>query len=355
MITTTAAGRTWHYSHNLGRHTAEHNESKFGRTGGYSFPMDVAAAGNDILFVVSRGWGHQMVRAFGYDLYLRVSKTTIDEDHIGDFARGGFTWPVGIAVSKTDGRVFVSDEYECTISGFDPDGVMTFPENNPDGEYIDRWGTQGSEPGMLNGPTGIAFDANDDLYVVDSLNNRVQAFTRNGEFLRAWGSAGSSEGEFNRPWGITVDREGAVYVADWGNHRVQKFGPDGEYLMTFGSQNGAGSSLNHPAGVAVDSDGDVYVTDWGNRRVQIYEPDGEALAPLYGDMHDLSKAAQYVLARDPDTIKRLNGRETPFKYLSKFSRPIGIDVDERDHIFITDAFSRIVVYRKDRDYQEPPL
>ena len=54
MITTTAAGRTWHYSHNLGRQTAEHNQSKFGRTGGYCYPMDVAYAGNDILFVISR-------------------------------------------------------------------------------------------------------------------------------------------------------------------------------------------------------------------------------------------------------------------------------------------------------------
>ena len=164
-----------------------------------------------------------------------------------------------------------------------------------------------------------------------------------------------AEGEFNRPWGITIDREGAVYVADWGNHRVQKFGPDGEYLMTFGSQNGSGSSLNHPAGVAVDSDGDVYVTDWGNRRVQIYEPDGEVLAGLYGDMRDHSKAAQYVLARDPDTIKRMNRDDAPFKYLNKFSRPVGIDIDEHDRIFVTDALSRVVVYNKDRDYQEPPL
>ena len=207
MITTTAAGRTWHYSHNLGRQTAEHNQSKFGRTGGYCYPMDVAAAGNDILFVLSRGYGFENV-ARGFDIYLRIGKTTIDEDHIGDFARAGFTWPVGIAVSKSDGSVFASDEYECTISAFDPDGIQTFPEYDPDGEYFDRWGTKGSEPGMLNGPAGIAFDANDDLYVVDSMNNRVQAFTRTGEFLKTWGRPGVSEGEFNRPWGITIDRRG---------------------------------------------------------------------------------------------------------------------------------------------------
>ena len=231
MITTTAAGRTWHYSHNLGRQTAEHNQSKFGRTGGYCFPMDVAAAGNDIIFVISRGYGFDNL-ARGFDIYRRIGKTTIDEDHIGDFARAGFTWPVGIAISKSDGSVFASDEYECTISAFDPDGIQTFPEYDPDGEHFDRWGTKGSKPGMLNGPAGIAFDTNDDLHVVDSLNNRVQAFTKKGDFLKTWGSAGAFEGEFDRPWGITIDREGAVYVADWGNHRVQKFGSDGEHLMT---------------------------------------------------------------------------------------------------------------------------
>ena len=355
MKTTTAAGRTWHYSHSLGRHTAEHNQSRFGRTGGYSFPVDVAAAGDDILFVISRGWGHQVIANFGYDIYIRVSKTTIDEDHIGDFARGAFTWPAGIAVSGTEGSVFVSDEHECTISKFDPDGVVVFPDRDAGGEHIDQWGTKGSDPGMLNGPTGMAFDANDDLYIVDSMNNRVQAFTKNGDYLKAWGASGSAEGEFNRPWGITIDDEGAVYVADWGNHRVQKFGPDGEYLMTFGSQNGSATSLNHPSGVAVDSDGDVYVTDWGNRRVQIYEPDGEVLTALYGDMRDLSKAGKYLLERDSESIKTINRYDAPLEYAHRFSRPVGIDIDEHDRIFITDALSRIVVYNKDSDYQEPPL
>ena len=355
MITTTAAGRTWHYSHNLGRQTAEHNQSKFGRTGGYCFPMDVAAAGNDILFVISRGYGFDNL-ARGFDIYRRIGKTTIDEDHIGDFARGGFTWPVGIAISKSDGSVFASDEYECTISAFDPDGIQTFPEYDPDGEHFDRWGREGFRAGYAERTRGgIAFDANDELHVVDSLNNRVQAFTKSGDFLKTWGRQGTSEGEFNRPWGITIDREGAVYVADWGNHRVQKFGPDGEYLMAFGSRNGSGSSLSHPSGVAVDSDGDVYVTDWGNRRVQIYEPDGEALASLYGDMRELSKAGEYALARDPESIRRLNLSDAPTKYLNRFSRPVGIDIDEHDRIFVADAYSRIVVYLKDREYQEPPL
>lgn len=351
MITTTAAGRAWHYSHNLGRTTAEHNESKFGRTGGYGYPMDVAAAGGGILFVISRGYAIPLP-GFGVDMFARVGKTTIEEDHIGDFARGGFTWAVGIAVSK-DGNVYCSDEYECTVSVFDPDGIQTFPEFDLEGEHIDRWGEKGSEPGMLSGPAGLAFDANDDLYIVDSLNNRVQVFSKAGDFSRGWGKGGAAAGEFDRPWGITIDGEGAVYIADWGNHRVQKFGPDGEYVMSFGGLGEEAGSLDHPSGVAVDSDGDVYVTDWGNRRVVVFEPNGEVLAALYGEMRGLSKAGQYALERDPENMKRFNQDDNPTRHLLRFSRPLGIDIDEQDRIIVTDARGRLVVYKKDPDYEEP--
>jgi DNA-binding beta-propeller fold protein YncE len=353
MKTTTIAGRTWHYSHYLGRQTAEHNESKFGRTGGYCYPMDVAVAADDVLFVISRGMGY-LAGTHGADIYMRIGKTSIDEDHFGDFARREFTWPAGIAVAH-DGNVYCSDEYDNRITVFDPEGILAFPEFAPDGEGLDRWGVKGSAEGQLNGPSGLVFDGRDDLYVVDSLNNRVQKFAKGGEFIMAWGRPGSGEGEFDRPWGISIDAEGAVYVADWGNHRVQKFSPDGEYLMSFGGANGGAGALSHPAGVAVDSDGDVYVTDWGNRRVQIFEPIGEVLTALYGDATKLSRAGEYQLARDPESIKILNRNQDVMPYLAGFGRPIGIAIDPQDRIIISDARSRLQVYKKDKGYEEPPV
>ena len=354
MKTTTVAGRTWHYSHCLGRLTAEHNESKWGRTGGYCYPMDVAAASDGILFVISRGFGYTRDEK-EHDTYMRVGKTTIDEDHIGDFARGGFTWPVAIAIAG-DGMVYCSDEHENTISSFDPDAVVTYPEAGPGPNDREGWGVEGSDEGQLNGPSGLAFDANDDLYVTDSLNNRVQKFSKGGDFILAFGRYGTGDGEFNRPWGITVDGEGAVYVVDWGNPRVKKFSADGTYLMSFGGPGDGANSLSNPAGVAVDSDGDVYVTDWGNRRVQIYEPDGSVLAALYGDADKLSRAGEYNLARDPDSVKRLARIDSDvMSYLARFGRPIGIDIDEQDRIIITDGRGRLQIYRKDNAYAEPPI
>jgi DNA-binding beta-propeller fold protein YncE len=316
--------------------------------------MDVAAASDGILFVISRGFGYARDEK-EHDTYMRVGKTTIDEDHIGDFARGGFTWPVAIAIAG-DGMVYCSDEHENTISLFDPDAVVTYPEAGPGPNDREGWGVKGSEEGQLNGPSGLAFDANDDLYVTDSLNNRVQKFSKGGDFILAFGRYGTGDGEFNRPWGITVDGEGAVYVVDWGNHRVQKFSADGTYLMSFGGPGEGANSLSNPAGVAVDSDGDVYVTDWGNRRVQIYEPDGSVLAALYGDADKLSRAGEYNLARDPDSVKRLARRDSDvMSYLARFGRPIGIDIDEQDRIIITDGRGRLQIYRKDNAYAEPPI
>ena len=349
MITTTVAGRTWHYSHALGRNTREHN----GKTGGFFFPVAVALAPDDFIFVLSRGRGFETV-GDGAEISRRIGKLTIDEDHIGDFARNEFTWPAGLAVAK-DGNVYCSDEYENLIAVFDPDAIIPFPEFDPDGERLSHWGETGSEEGQLNGPSGLAFDGEDNLYVVDSRNHRVQKFTKDGQFIMGWGTSGDGEGQFNLPWGITVDHKGDVYVADWGNNRVQKFSPDGRFLVSFGSSPEDGGDLDHPADVAVDSEGDVYVTDWGNSRVQIYDPDGDILTALHGDATKLSKAGEYVMGRDSESIKTLNRVGDVMTPLGRFGRTTGIAIDEQDRIIITDSRGRLQVYAKDKDYVEPNL
>ena len=209
MKTTSVAGRAWHFSHSIGRPTAEHNQRKDGKmVGGFMFPIAVTVGGDGLIFVLSRGYG------FPYniqpvDIFMRVGKLTIDQEHIGDFARAGFTWPAGIAVSK-DGTVYCSDEYENCIAFYNPENTYPFPQWNADRDRLGQWGEAGSEEGRLDGPNGLSFDSDDNLYVVDSRNDRVQKFTKEGGFLLGWGDSGTGEGQFNRPWGITIDRKGDV-------------------------------------------------------------------------------------------------------------------------------------------------
>ena len=347
MITTTAAGRAWHFSHALGRPTNEHN----GTTGGYRYPVDLAIAPEDIVLVLSRGLGY--ADGLEHADFGRIGKTTLDEEHIGDFARMEFVWPTGIALAA-DSRLFVTDEFRHQVVIFPSDVIYPYPEFNPEGERIGEWGQRGSKPGQMQAPSGIAFDSNDNVYIVDTGNNRLQRFSKNGEYQSGWGVAGSGNGEFHNPWGITVGADDAVYVADWGNDRVQKFSPDGEYIMSFGGDPSAGGELNHPANVAVDKYGDVYVTDWGNNRVQIYEPDGDPLAALYGDAVELSKAGAYIIRRDPETIKAFR-RVKDISHMGLFSRPVGIEIDSQDRIIITDTCGRLQVYLKENSFSEPEL
>ncbi|MGH2355810.1 MAG: flippase activity-associated protein Agl23, partial [Chloroflexota bacterium] len=144
---------------------------------------------------------------------------------------------------------------------------------------ITQWGSSGSEPGQLNTPRGVALDAEGNVYVVDTLNNRIQKFDRTGKLLTAWGTKGSGDGQFVEPMGIAVDGQGNVFVADTWNHRIQKFDANGRFLAKWNGQQGG---FWGPRAIAVDSQGNVYVTDTGNKRIQKFDNAGMLLAQFGG-------------------------------------------------------------------------
>jgi tripartite motif-containing protein 71 len=104
-------------------------------------------------------------------------------------------------------------------------------------------------------------DANGNVFVADSANNRVQKFTNDGTFVATWGSSGSADGQFDTILGIAVDANGNVFVTDFGNSRIQKFTNAGTFLAKWGSSGSGDGQFNNPYGVAVDADGNVFVID----------------------------------------------------------------------------------------------
>ena len=65
-------------------------------------------------------------------------------------------WPSSGAVDS-EGLLYFSDEYTNRISVFDESG-----------EFVSKWGVHGNGEGDLDGPSGMAFDGADNLYVSDT-------------------------------------------------------------------------------------------------------------------------------------------------------------------------------------------
>ena len=327
MLTTTVSGRTWNFSHAIGRNAAAGN--------GFTQPTDVAVAPGGVIYVLSRGQeGAGGVQAPN----KRIGKVTITEEFIGDFAREELVWPMGIAVDS-NGNIYCTDEFDKQIKIYDVDG-----------QRVGEW--DGGE--SLVSPSGIACDADDNLFITDADSNEIHKFTSEGKHLASFGGAGSGPGQLNRPWGIVIGSDGCVYVADWGNNRAQKFSADGEHLATYGEEtSGLAGALNHPSDIAVDSEGDVYVSDWGNKLVKIYENQGPVLTQLEGDAVEFSKWAKEVVESNPDVVKAYR-RVKDTRPLGLFERPCGLAVDDEDRIIITDSTrGRLQIYAKEKDYMDP--
>jgi DNA-binding beta-propeller fold protein YncE len=345
MVTQLVAGRTYDYSHSIGR-GAPSGE-------GFTVAIDVAVGEGDRIYVLNRGY--EFVPTAPWNRTARGARVGIftvgtepgDEVFIAEFGkygdgRGEFIWPAGIALDSQS-NVYVTDEWLHHVSVFDKEGNL-----------LDIWGSDGDGDGEFSGPSGIACDSQNDLYVVDSRNHRVQKLSKDGKFLMSWGKLGTGEGEFDSPWGITLDGEGNVYVADHKNNRVQKFTADGQFLAQFGSYGTGRGELNRPSSVTVDPDGDVYICDWANDRVQVFSADGKYLTSFAGDAQELTKWAETVVGTNPGAVKRR--REVKNMDIEwRLSMPTGVRFDTaKNRLLIVDTQrNRLQMYNKLREYAEP--
>ena len=167
----------------------------------------------------------------------------------------GGVW--GVAVSP-NGTIFVSDCSKNQVHVFDA-------QRN----HVRTFGGQGTGPGQLKYPMGLATSADGLLFVANYSNSCVDIFREDGTFIRRIG-----QGQLNGPIDVAVHANGQVYVADYGIHRVAVLTQDGQLVRIFGSQGSGAGQFNNPSGIAVSPDEQVYVSDFSNSRVQVFTADG---------------------------------------------------------------------------------
>ena len=139
----------------------------------------------------------------------------------GNGAAAKFYLPGGIAIDR-QGNLYVADSYNFRIRKITPAGdVSTFAGNG-------AFGHADGDPGIAQFmfPVDIVTDRDDDLYVAD--NNRIRKITPSGIVSTIAGStAGYKDGDgadakFWGPYGIGIDAQGNIYVADTFNERIRK-------------------------------------------------------------------------------------------------------------------------------------
>jgi hypothetical protein len=128
-----------------------------------------------------------------------------------------------------DGSTYVTD-------GYGNSRVVKFSRQ---GNYVKHWGYRGTGPGLFNTPHSIVMDAQQNLYVADRANSRIQVFDTEGTFKTEWrlSEAAGGGGETSRsaePWSlcITPGPNQVIFAGSVG--RVFKLDLNGKMLGMFG-------------------------------------------------------------------------------------------------------------------------
>ena len=75
----------------------------------------------------------------------------------------------------------------------------------------------------LSHPVALTTDLHGFILVCENGYCCVSVFDKNGVFIHSFGSGGSAEGQFSTIRGIAMSPNNEVYVADYTNKRVQIF------------------------------------------------------------------------------------------------------------------------------------
>lgn len=212
--------------------------------------------------------------------YARHEILEFDQNHkfVGSFGSTDLRGPCGLALDQENRFLYVVDTEADQVVVFDADSHAV----------LRKIGTAGKnhtlrDPGDFSKPTNVAVDQDGNVYVTDTLNDRVEVFDADGNFIRTFGQNGDAVGNFERPKGIAIDSDGHVWVADAMLNRVQIFTPEGQPLMAFGGYGIQPAQFQALTGVCFDAKRHrIFVAGQLYARVQMFQyyTDDEARAEI---------------------------------------------------------------------------
>ena len=208
--------------------------------------------------------------------------------------------PSGVAVDSSD-RVYVFQRQGPCVVVFNPNGTVR--------------GVWQRQEGVPADAHHIHVGPDDTVYLVDRDAHQVLFYNSVGELVKSMGTRDQAamQAPFNHPADVCVAPSGELYVADgYGNSSVHRFNSAGDYISSFGSPGSGPGQFRVPHSIRVSNDGRVYVADRENHRVQVFTEEGEFISEW-----------------------------------TDFKCPMGVHIDANQVVYVTDQVPRISMYSLD--------
>jgi len=262
---------------------------------------------------------------------------------------GSLHYPVG--VSALDGKVYVSNTGANVVAAL-ANGSTTAVAGS-----LSAYGEHGDGGQAVNAslfhPGGTAEDAKGDIFIADSGDNAVREVTPAGVIrliagtgIAGLGYAGPSGfpatlSSLDHPQDVAVNAQGDVFIADTYNNRVVKVTPQGQIVAVAGDGDAgysgdrglaAFAELNEPTGLALDSQGNLYIADSANNVIRRVDAKTGIIATVAGD---------YAADKANDGLGGFSGDGGPATS-AQLNDPQGVALDGAGDLFIADTFNNAI-------------
>jgi hypothetical protein len=161
---------------------------------------------------------------------------------VGEIGKGLYAWAFAhsVRIDKND-NIWAIDKGSDMIVKFNPEGrvLWVFGRRKESADEDTRPWEHVNPPlapidGLFRQPTDVAWDSAGNIYISDGyINSRVAKYDKDGNWVKSWGTKGTGPGQFNLPHSIAIDRDDNIYVGDRSNHRIQVFDTDGNFKRMF--------------------------------------------------------------------------------------------------------------------------
>lgn len=259
-----------------------------------------------------------------------------------------FQYNRGLVVDSS-GNLYVADFGASRVTYHPSGGTIATDVYGQSNLTTGTANSGGLNADSLNQPSGVALDSSGNLYIADSVNNRVLYYESGSTTAtRVYGqpnmtsntanNGGISANSLNSPRSVALDRSGNLYISDFSNHRVLYYASGsttatrvyGQPNMTSNTANNGGlseSTLNSPQGIAVDSNGNLYVSDSSNYRVLYFTAGSTSASRVYGQPNYNSNTDN-------------NGGISA----SSLSYAISLTLDSGDNVYIADTTNNRILF-----------